>query len=384
MALKAGHRILTTVKTLAESFLKKTEPLEGLLSDLAKECRAETAVIFKINPSGTSLKGIGASGVVGMLPELQIEALNTASWACIRGETAFFAETPEDDLRFSPVFPDSRSELAVPYFNGSTTDGVILLASTATEAFHYVETELIQMMAILFTSPGNSSENNPVGDSSSESNALKQKMLEYIIHNTTALYSASQNRIESLEKVTDVDDETTLNIQYLSDSVIRLGFFSKWALWWLKISVYNGSPAHRWIDPVPLLEKVFNEFRRVSSPRGLKLSFHPPRNDIEVCTDGSFVSMIAYSLLMCIADYCDGCKKVDLTFDKREDHWSFRLDTTGGSIPGECLAVHKQPGKLNMAYTLAWRLTEELGGTVSTFSNKGKTTRINIRLKVNG
>lgn len=384
LALRAGHRILSTVKALAESFLKKTEPLEGLLSDLAKECRAETAVVFKINSNGTALKGIGASGVVGMLPDLQIEALNTASWACIRGETAFFAETPEDDLRFSPVFPDSRSELAVPYFNGSTTDGVILLASTETEAFRYVETEMIQMMAILFTAPGSSNDSSSEENSTSGSNALKQKALEYIIHNITALYSASQILIESLEKAIDANGEITQDIRYLSDSVVELGFFSRWTLWWLKISVYGGTPDHRWIDPVPLLEKILNEFRTISEPRGLKLSLHPPRNDIEVCTDGSFVSMIAYSLLMCIVEYCDDCKNVALTIDEKEDHWSFRLDTTGGSVPAECLAVDKQPGKKNMAFALAWKLSEELGGTVSTFTNKGKTTRMIIRLKTSG
>ncbi len=383
-ALKAGHRILTTVKALANSFLKKTEPLDGLLSDLAKDCRAETAVVFKINPNGTALKGIGAAGVVGILPDLPIEALNTASWACIRGETAFFAETPEDDLRFSPVFLNSRSELAVPYFSGNTTDGVILLASTETEAFHYVETEMIQMMAILFSAPERSGRNESEQEFSPESNALKQKTLEYIVHNITALCSASGMRIESLEKTAGDCDEVQRDMKYLADLVTKLDFFSRWTLWWLKISVYGGSPDHRWIDPVPLLEKVLNEFKRVSDPKGIKLSFHPPKNDIEVCTDGSFVSMIAYSLLVCIMDYCDDCENVGLTVDQREDHWSFRFDTAGGSVSGECLSVDRQPKEKNMAFTLAWKLTEELGGTVSTFSSKGKTTRMIIRLKVSG
>jgi len=384
LALRAGHRILTAVKALAESYLKKTEPLEGLLSDLARGCRAETAVIFKINASGTVLKGIGASGVVGMLPELHIEALNTASWTCIRGETAFFAETPEDDLRFSPVFPNSRSELAVPFFKGSTTDGVILLASTETEAFHYVETELIQMMAILFTSPETNSESSFGRDSSRESTLLKKKELEYIIHNITALYSASRSRLESLKNLPGTSDEVLENAKFLSDSVTRLNYFSRWTLWWLRISVYNGVPEHRWINPVPLLEKVLNEFRSTSMPKIIKLNYLPPKNDIEVCTDGAFVSMIAYSLLMCIVEYCIDCERVSLAFDQMEDHWSFQLDTEGGSVPADCLTTNIQPGKRNMAFSLAWKLTEELEGTISTFSNRGKSTRIIVRLKVSG
>jgi len=384
LALRAGHRILTTVKALAESYLKKTEPLEGLLSDLARECRAETAVVFKINASGTVLKGIGASGVVGMLPELHTEALNTASWACIRGETAFFAETPEDDLRFSPVFPNSRSELAVPFFKGTTTDGVVLLASTETEAFHYVETELIQIMAILFTSSEDSSGNNLDRNSSRESTLLKKRELEYIIHNITALYSASRSRLESLKTLPDASCEVLENTRYLSDSVARLNYFSRWTLWWLKVSVYNGVPEHRWINPVPLLEKVLNEFRSISMPEKLKLNCQPPQNDIEVCTDGAFVSMIAYSLLMCIMENCHSCERVNLAFDQMEDHWSFRLDTEGGSVPADCLTTNIQPGKKNMAFSLAWKLTEELEGTISTFSNRGKSTRMIVRLKVSG
>ena len=384
LALRAGHRLLATVKVLAESFLKKTEPLEGILSDLAKECRAETAVVFKINPNGTALKGIGTSGVVGMLPDLQIEALNTASWACIRGETAFFAETPEDDLRFSPVFPDSRSELAVPYFNGSTTDGVILLASTETEAFHYIETELIQIMAILFSVPESTGENGQDVYSSPNANNLKQKALDYISHNITALYSASQIRIASLEKSSEHREDIKKNIRHLSDSVIKLSYFSRWTLWWLKISAYGGNPDHRWIDPVALLKKVLDDFRVIAEHSKLELRFHPPENDIEVCTDGTYISMIAYSLLMCFVDNCDDCTNADLTFDQREDHWSFGFETTGGSIPGECLTADRQPGEKNMAFSLALRLAEELGGTISTFSSKGKSTRMIIRLKVSG
>jgi len=384
LALRAGHRILTTVKALAESYLKKTEPLEGLLSDLARECRAETAVVFNINTSGTVLKGIGASGVVGILPEIHIEALNTASWACIRGETAFFAETPEDDLRFSPVFPNSRSELAVPFFKGSTTDGVILLASTETEAFHYVETELIQMMAILFTSPESNSNSSLDRDSSRESAVLKQKELEYIIHNISALYSAFRSRLESLKKIPDAPYEVLENTRYLSDSIAKLNYFSRWTLWWLRVSVYNGVPEHRWINPVPLLEKVLNEFTGISASENMKLNYLPPQNDIEVCTDGAFVSMIAYSLLMCIVENCRSCERINLAFDQMEDHWSFRLDTEGGSVPADCLTTSIQPGKKNMAFSLAWKLTEELEGTISTFSNRGKSTKMIVRLKVSG
>ena len=381
-ALKSGHRVLSTVKILAESFLRKTEPLEGLLSDLVKECRAETAVVFKVNQTGTALKGIGSSGVVGMLPDLQIEALNTASWACLRGETAFFAETPEDDLRFSPVFPNSRSELAVPFFKGSTTDGVILLASTETEAFHYVETEMIQLMAILFTSPASSNEkgqNAKYTDGSTAS--LKKKTIDHIIHEITALTSATEIAIRSID---ETGDDLLNKTESAVDSIIKLGFFSRWTLWWLNVSLYNGTPDHRWIDPVPLLRKVLNDFRRISDPRGLVLNFHPPQNDIEVCTDGSFVSMIAYSLLMCILEYCKGCSKADLAIERQADHWTIRLSTSGGSIPASCLAVGRHPEKENMAFSIAWKLTEELGGTVSTFSNEGKATKMIIRLKVSG
>lgn len=381
--LKNGHRILSTVKVLAEAYFQKKEPLEGLLSDLVKECRAETAIIFKINPNGSALIGIGASGVVGRLPDLPLEGLNTASWACLRGETAFYAESPEDDLRFSPVFLNSRSELAVPFFNGSTTDGVILLATTENEAFHYVETEMIQMMAILFTVPESTDENSLEGNSRSDSSALKKEILDNLIHNITALDSVSDIWTETMKKA-DANAELKQNIGYLAEVVTKLGFFSRWALWWLKISVYNGVPDHRWIDPSPLLGKVLREFGRISAPKGITILFQPPENDIEVCTDGAFISMIAHSLLVCILENCDGCKSVNLSIAQKEDHWTFRFDASGGSVPPDCLSIDRQLERKNMAFALAWKLTEELGGTINTFSNKGKTSRMIVRLRVSG
>ncbi len=90
--------------------------------------------------------------------------------------------------------------------------------------------------------------------------------------------------------------------------------------------------------------------------------------------------MIAYSLLMCVLDYCEGCEKIDMTIKQRGDHWSFGLKTTGGSVPSECLVVDKQPGKINMAFALAWKQTEEQGGTINKFTNKVKNKQFTIRL----
>jgi len=383
-ALKEQHRILLTVKALASSYLRKKEPLEGLLSDLARECGAETSAVFKVSPNGSALKEIGASGIAGTLSELPLEALNTASWACLRGETAFFAESPGDDLRFAPVFPQSRSELAVPFFNGSTPDGVILLASSEAEAFHFPETELIQLMAILFTVPEADHASESGSGLQQSCDPLKGRALDYIVHSITALNSASLAVFDSLSKSAEKSPELEQNVAFLTDTVTRLGFLSRWAVWWLRISVYGGIPDQKWIDPVPLLEKSLREFSRNSNAKGVSLVFQPPANDIEVCTDGSFISMIAHSLLICILDNCEGCETVKLTVDRSEDHWSFRFDSTGGSIPGECLSMDRQPDRKNMAFAIAWKLTEELGGTVSTFSSQGKATRMVIRLRVSG
>jgi hypothetical protein len=384
IALREQHRILSTVKSLAASYLRKNEPLDGLLSDLSRECGAEITAVFKVSANGNALKGIGASGIAGRLPELPLDALNTASWACLRGEIAFFAETPGNDLRFSPVFPNSRSELAVPFFCGSTPDGVILLASTEIEAFHFPETEMIQLMAILFTVPEAAPGYESESSMSHNYAPLKGRALDYIVYSITALNSASLGMFDSLKKSAEGNTDIEKNVVSLTDAVTRLGFLSRWAVWWLRISVYGGVPDQKWIDPVPLLEKSLRDFRRVSEPAGIKLSFQPPENDIEVCTDGSFVSMIAHSLLMCILDNCKGCNSVILSIDRKEDHWTFGFDSTGGSIPGECLSMDRQPDRKNIDFALAWKLTEELGGTVSTFSSKGKATRMIIRLRVSG
>ena len=382
-ALQTVYKILAKVKSTAKTFLNKSEPLEGLLSDLTNDCGAESAAIFKISADGLFLRGIAASGVIGKLPELPLESLNSATWACIRGETTFFSDTIGTEVQFSPVFSTSKSELAVPFFIGNSPDGVILLTSTDLEAFNYSETELIELMGLLFTVSTNLDENKVVEEAQAL-NMLKQKALEYIIHNITSLGASTTQIIDLISAERHLDSEAKSNITFLGETTTRLRFFSKWVIWWLKISVYGGKPEPKWLEPTKLLEKSINGLKYIADQKQIKLFFQPPENDIEVCTDSSFINMIAHSLLVCLLDYCTPCESISLSIKERKDYWTFTFETAGGSVPSKCYAVQKVPEKYNMAYTLAWKLIEELGGTINTLSNTGKSTKIMIRFKKSG
>ncbi len=382
-ALQSVYKILATVKATAKTFLNKTESLEGLLSDLANDCGAESVAIFRISADGLFLRGIAASGVIGKLPELPLESLNSATWACIRGETTFFSDTIGTELQFSPVFTASKSELAVPFFIGNSPDGVILISSTDIEAFNYSETELIELMGLLFTASTNLDENK-VLEETQALNMLKHKALEYMIHNITSLGSSATRITDLMSADRHISNEIKSNIVFLGETTTRLRFFSKWVLWWLKISVYGGKPEPKWLEPTKLLENSLSDLRYISEQKQIKLHFYPPENDIEVCTDSSFVNMIAHSLLVCLLDYCTSCESISLSIKERNDYWTFSFETAGGSVPSKCYAIQKVPEKHNMAYTLAWKLIEELGGTINTLSNTGKSTKIMVRLKKSG
>lgn len=382
--LKEERKVLALMRDIATAYLKRTETLDGLLADFARGCGAETAAVFRIARNGSFLHGIAGAGMVGDLPDLPLETLNTASWTCLRGETAFYTESPEGDLRFARVFTESLIELAVPFFSGTTPEGVILIASAERDRFNPLAAELAGLLALLFTVPegASPSENNP--DGKRFANPLKDIAAEVAIHNLYAIQSAVQQRADFLAQETLEDSNTNERIRDLLETVNQLGFHSRWTLWFLRISLYGGTPDQKWIDPVPLLEKTMLEFHRFADPAGVKLDFNPPDSDMEVCTDGSFVSMIARSFLMCILDNCQGCEKVTLAVQEKGDHWTFSFDCLGNSVPGECLSTARQPDNKNAAFSLGWKLTEELGGTVSTFSSRGKSTRMVIRLRTSG
>lgn len=377
-------KMLSLLREIASAFLKGSDSLHGLLADFSKGCGVETAVVYRIDKKGSFLQAAAGAGTVGAPPDLPLEALNTASWACIRGETAFYTDAPENDLRFSRVFPESLSELAVPFFTATTPDGVILLASSEKELFRASVVELAQLLGLLFTVPENLPVNAGESRQQESPSHLKDSVIEEVIHNITALESAVVARTSFLKA--DAGDRSDLleGMSSLGDSVSRLVFHSRWALWFLRTSLYGGKPDQKWIDPSPLLGKTLEEFQRFSGAEGIEIVFNPPPSDIEVCTDGSFVSMIAHSLLMCILDNCPQCETVSLTIRLKEDHWTFTLQSDGDSIPGECLSTERHLDGRNMSFVLAWKLTDELGGTVSTFTNRGRSTRMVIRLRVSG
>ena len=379
--LKEERKILALMRDIATAYLKRTETLDGLLADFARGCGAETAAVFRVARNGSFLQGIAGAGMVGDLPDLPLETLNTASWACLRGETAFYTESPEGDLRFARVFRESLSELAVPFFSGTTPEGAILIASAEKKRFTPSAAELAGLLALLFTVPEGVSINENELDFNRFSNPLKDLSSEVAIHHLSALQAAVHQRADFLaEGANDTDKQ----IKALLESVNRLGFYSRWTLWFLRASLYGGRPDQKWMDPVPLLEKTLIEFHRFADPEGMKLEFIPPMSDIEVCTDGAFVSMIARSFLMCILENCQGCEKITLKVQEKGDHWTFGFDCLGNNIPGECLSTARQPDNKNASFSLAWKLTEELGGTVSTFSSMGKSTRMVTRLRISG
>ena len=57
--------------------------------------------------------------------------------------------------------------------------------------------------------------------------------------------------------------------------------------------------------------------------------FEPPASDLEVCTDGSFVGMIAHSLIACVVGNAPECSRITLAIHSRGDHWSFSIDAEG-------------------------------------------------------
>ena len=115
---------------------------------------------------------------MGNLPDLPLDALNTASWACLRGETAFYTGSPENDLRFSRVFPESLSEIAVPFFRGTTPDGVVLFASSERDYFTSSAGHFIQLLSVLlFSSQEASNSDSNGGGRQSNTNQLKDMML---------------------------------------------------------------------------------------------------------------------------------------------------------------------------------------------------------------
>ncbi len=71
---------------IASAYLRKTESLEGLLFDFARISAMETAAVYRISDNGDYLKGMAGAGTVGGMPDLPLDALSTASWACLRGK----------------------------------------------------------------------------------------------------------------------------------------------------------------------------------------------------------------------------------------------------------------------------------------------------------
>ncbi len=381
----AGERKLISVTMdIASAYLRKTESLEGLLFDFARISAMETAAIYRISDSGDSLKGIAGAGTVGGMPDLPLDALTTASWACLRGETAFYIDAPENDLRFSRVFPESLSEIAVPFFRGASPEGVILLASSEREYLASSKGVFIQLLALLFSYPENPSRDTAGDEAAPGHSPVKDQALENLIHNIAGLESACSSRAAFLKRDAVSDQGLSADTEALLQTVSRLGFHGRWALWFLRISMYGGRPDQKWIDPSPLLEKALDEFRVLEGSQTMKLAFIPPPSDIEVCTDGSFVSMIAHSLLVCILENSSNCCEIELSVDSRGDYWTFTIDSKGDSVPADCLSTQRPPDGKNMPFVLGWKLTEELGGTISTFSSQGRSTRMVVRLRTSG
>ncbi|PIE51530.1 hypothetical protein CSA37_11010 [Candidatus Fermentibacteria bacterium] len=375
-ALEEERSTLSLIKDIAGAFLKQNESLEGILGDFARNCGAETAALLRIAGNGRILQGMAGSGLVGGIPDIQLDKLNTASWACLSGETALFTGSQDSDLRFSRVFTDSITELAVPFFKGTAPEGVILIASTGSERFNPSAAELAELLALLFTVPEESMLPREDTEKTAVSSPVREKAAEHINDTISAMIWTLNTRLKLLP-----DGQALNELMEISG---RLGFYSKWSLWFLSISMYGGKPEQKWIDPVPLLEKTFTDMKGMKTLSKVDFCFLPPENDIEVCTDGAFVGMIASSLMMCILENSSNIDRITMAVKEKGDNWTFSLESEGSSIPAESLSTSPDYENRNTSFMLAWKLTEELGGTVSTFSNRGKSTRMVIRLRTGG
>jgi signal transduction histidine kinase len=396
-SVESVKTVMETFSAILDTWNTLTEEKGGLVRFLDRA--AETSGASRVylwgpaSPDG-NLPLLASTGPGRDPAPLNPQAETSGGWAYTHSETVYVADTLRDS-RFTPLTPESQSELSVPLLQGRRAQGVISAISTKPGAFGSPAPGILRLFAVVLSFWLLSKQQGPrleAGEEQRKPGIPAQEIDDILLslgHRLRAPAAAISGFSEMLTggRLGQLDEGAAEAVSALARSSVSLLDSMNRLLALVRLILRDDRADMAWGRPEEVVEALAPSMRKRAEGAGLRFRIELPGTGFTAMFDRSRLEEVILELADNAFCYNNPGGDVSVRIRHEGTAWTLEVEDTGRGIPSRSLPYvfdrfyHSvDDGRsLGIGLTIVKKLVDKLGGTVTVFSREGKGSRFVIR-----
>lgn len=400
-ALTSLQRVMQTFTHLVETWeiLQDESPgLDRFLDRVAASTGSSQVCVWSGLDGEGGLAPLATTGTTRMPDPLGVRSETSAGWAYAHNESVYVADTLRDS-RFSPVTPESRSELSVPLMRKGRAQGVMTAVSPSPGAFANPVPMLLRLYAAalslwLYPESHQQRQERSADEGGTPASTEAEDILLGVAHRMRAPAAAVSGISELLLSggLGPLPPESLEAVRSLARAAESLSRQSDRLLSLVRLELTQQRHEPAWGRPGEVLEAMLPSLRARASSAGLAFEAVMEGEPFTAMFDRAWLEEIIYNLMDNAVRFNRPNGSITLRLRPEGNSWILEVEDTGAGIPSRSLPFvfdrffrsREDGSSLGIGLTIVKRLVERLGGTISVFSREGRGTRFSLRFPVGG
>lgn len=400
-ALISLQKIMQTFTHLMETWetLQEESPgLDRFLDRAAASTGSSQVFVWSGLDGEGGLAPLATAGTTRMPDPLGVHSETSAGWAYTHNESVYVADTLRDS-RFSPVTPESRSELSVPLMRKGRAQGVMTAVSPSPGAFANPVPMLMRLYAValsfwLYPESNQQRQERSVDEDRTPASTDAEDILLGVAHRMRAPAAAVTGFSELLLSggLGELPPEAAEAVGSLARAAESLSQQSDRLLSLVRLELTRQRRDSAWGRPREVVEAMLPSLRARASSAGLAFEAVMEGEPFTAMFDRAWLEEIVYNLVDNAVRFNRPNGSITLRLKLEGNSWILEVEDTGAGIPSRSLPFvfdrffrsREDGSSLGIGLTIVKRLVERLGGTISVFSREGRGTRFSLRFPVGG
>ncbi len=397
--LQGVSKLLNAISVFMTILQGRERNDKTLLGEIGSIIGADYLVVHTISSREPVLKQLVSVGTSTDPGTLRIEIPSIVSWAYTHTEICYVPDTAVDQ-RFSPIFPSSRSELAIPLVSDGKTMGTLTVGCTRRDAFGnplggFLQTIGTALSLWMFRDSRNvrDDEENQRKDTIAENIPGLEDLLMSLSYRMRAPITTLRGHTDLLEseKIGKLTEDQKESLNSMNTALINLVEYAERLLNFMRIELSEKNLETSWARPSDVVSSLLPVLWEKGRIQDVTVSAELPSDPFTASFDRSRLEQIIGNLVNNAIQHNipGGSARIEVRLEGTNS-WILEVFNTGDGIPSEDLPnvfdrfytgnrASNHAAGLGIGLTIVKSFTRQMGGTVSVRSKPGFGTWFTVR-----
>lgn len=395
-------KLLNAIQVFMTLLQGRERNARTVLGEIGSIVGADYLAIHTVSAREPVLNQMESFGTTTEPATLRIEIPSIASWAYTHTEICYVPDTAVDQ-RFSPIFPSSRSELAIPLVCDGKTTGTLTIGCTRRDAFGYPLGGFFQTIGAalslwLLKESRGIKDKAVIQRQEKESENIHEldDLLMSLSYRMRAPVTTLRGHTDLLvsEKLGKLTPDQKKSLDSMNTALINLVEYAERMLNFMKIELSDESLNTSWARPSDVVSSLLPVLSEKGKNQNITVTAELPSDPFTASFDRSRLEQIIGNLVNNAIQFNKpgGFVRMEVRMDG-PNHWLLEIFNTGEGIASVDLPnlfdrfytgsnYSKKAAGLGIGLTIVKSFAQQMGGTVSVRSKTGFGAWFTVRLPV--